>query len=218
MSGLLVTNPSCCITCCRPIVWDLVEEVIVVDDSEITEAMKLYYGILKVAVEPSGAIGLAAVLSKSFHSNPAWTSCRDIGIILSGGNLDLGALWNSFRVRKLKSGSGSLCHSISSTLLCNNSNMPMSTSAAIPRILWIVITHVLGDCFRDSRYPRSPSSFFRENGKPNFLLDSRVKQLIAKSSGIEWSTQTEANAHSCNQNKITVEKEILFGYENKTQS
>ncbi|KAI6702130.1 hypothetical protein NL676_011266 [Syzygium grande] len=69
-----------------PVVRDLVDDVIVVDDTDIVEAMRLCYEILKVAVEPSGAIGLAAVLSESFRSNPAWKDCNHIGIILSGGH------------------------------------------------------------------------------------------------------------------------------------
>ncbi|KAK2998145.1 hypothetical protein RJ639_026598, partial [Escallonia herrerae] len=51
--------------------------------------------IMKVEVEPSGAIGLAAVLSVSFRENPAWKDCNHVGIILSGGNVDLGVLWDS---------------------------------------------------------------------------------------------------------------------------
>ncbi|KAL8101913.1 serine racemase [Apium graveolens] len=78
-----------------PIVRDFVDDVIVVEDKEIIKAMRLCYEILKVAVEPSGAIGLAAVLSDSFRGNPAWKDCHHIGIVLSGGNLDLGALWDS---------------------------------------------------------------------------------------------------------------------------
>ncbi|GAB2302532.1 hypothetical protein Dimus_036538 [Dionaea muscipula] len=79
----------------RPIVRDLVDDIITVEDEEIVEAMRLCYEILKVAVEPSGAIGLAAVLSDSFQKNPAWKDCNHIGIILSGGNVDLGVLWES---------------------------------------------------------------------------------------------------------------------------
>lgn len=74
---------------------DFVDDVIVVEDKEIIEAMRLCYEILKVAVEPSGAIGLAAVLSDSFRQNPAWKDCHHIGIVLSGGNVDLGILWDS---------------------------------------------------------------------------------------------------------------------------
>ncbi|PHT39720.1 Serine racemase [Capsicum baccatum] len=79
-----------------PIVRDLVEDIIVVDDKEIIQAMKLCYEILKVAVEPSGAIGLAALLSDSFKNNAAYSDCKHVGIVLSGGNVDLGVLWNSF--------------------------------------------------------------------------------------------------------------------------
>lgn len=79
----------------RPIVRDLVDDVIVVDDEEIIQAMRLCYEILKIAVEPSGAIGLAAVLSSSFKTNPAYSKCNNIGIVISGGNVDLGVLWNS---------------------------------------------------------------------------------------------------------------------------
>nr|XP_016457953.1 PREDICTED: serine racemase-like [Nicotiana tabacum]XP_016457954.1 PREDICTED: serine racemase-like [Nicotiana tabacum]XP_016457955.1 PREDICTED: serine racemase-like [Nicotiana tabacum] len=78
-----------------PIVRDLVDDVIVVDDKEIIQAMRLCYEILKIAVEPSGAIGLAAVLSDGFQNNPAYSECSHIGIVISGGNVDLGVLWNS---------------------------------------------------------------------------------------------------------------------------
>ncbi|KAG5589404.1 hypothetical protein H5410_039918 [Solanum commersonii] len=78
-----------------PIVRDLVDDVIVVDDEEIIQAMRLCYEILKIAVEPSGAIGLAAVLSNRFKTNPAYRECNNIGIVISGGNVDLGVLWNS---------------------------------------------------------------------------------------------------------------------------
>ncbi|KAJ8538649.1 hypothetical protein K7X08_029945 [Anisodus acutangulus] len=78
-----------------PIVRDLVDDVIVVDDKEIIQAMRLCYEILKIAVEPSGAIGLAAVLSDGFQKNPAYSECNHIGIVISGGNVDLGVLWKS---------------------------------------------------------------------------------------------------------------------------
>ncbi|KAH7864481.1 hypothetical protein Vadar_029999 [Vaccinium darrowii] len=80
-----------------PIVRDLVDDVITVEDKAIVEAMRLCYEILKVVVEPSGAIGLAAVLSDDFRNNPAWKDCSNVGIVLSGGNVDLDVLWGSFR-------------------------------------------------------------------------------------------------------------------------
>lgn len=78
-----------------PIVRDLVDDIITVEDKEIVDAMKLCYEILKVAIEPSGAIGLAAVLSDSFKQNSAFKDSCNIGIVLSGGNVDLGVLWES---------------------------------------------------------------------------------------------------------------------------
>ncbi|KAF9600060.1 hypothetical protein IFM89_002533 [Coptis chinensis] len=79
-----------------PVVRDLVDEVIVVEDKEIIQAMRMCYEILKVVVEPSGAIGLAAVLSHSFQQNPAYKDSGNIGIIVSGGNVDLGVMWESY--------------------------------------------------------------------------------------------------------------------------
>ncbi|XP_010455573.1 PREDICTED: serine racemase [Camelina sativa] len=80
-----------------PVVRDLVDDVITLEDCEIIEAMRMCYEILKVSIEPSGAIGLAAVLSNSFRSNPSLSDCKNIGIVLSGGNVDLGSLWASFK-------------------------------------------------------------------------------------------------------------------------
>jgi serine racemase len=42
-------------------------------------------------VEPSGAVGLAAVLSPGFKQLPALAGCSRIGIVLCGGNLDFEA-------------------------------------------------------------------------------------------------------------------------------
>lgn len=78
-----------------PVVRDLVDDIITVEDKEIVEAMRYCYEILKVAVEPSGAIGLAAVLSDSFKQNPGLKDSQNIGIVLSGGNVDLGVMWQS---------------------------------------------------------------------------------------------------------------------------
>ncbi|KAJ4759369.1 L-threonine dehydratase catabolic TdcB [Rhynchospora pubera] len=78
-----------------PVVRDLVDDVITVSDEEIIKAMQMFYEILKVAVEPSGAIGLAAVLSDQFKQSEAWKESNKVAIIVSGGNVDLAALWNS---------------------------------------------------------------------------------------------------------------------------
>ncbi|KAM0012525.1 putative ammonia-lyase, Serine racemase [Helianthus debilis subsp. tardiflorus] len=53
-----------------PIIRDLVDDIITVNDEEILEAMRYSYEILKVAVEPSAAIGLAVVLFDNFKKHP----------------------------------------------------------------------------------------------------------------------------------------------------
>ena len=63
----------------------LVDEVLLVDDDEIVAAMRLLFERAKAVVEPSGAIGLAAVLR-----DRARFAGRRVGVILSGGNVDAG--------------------------------------------------------------------------------------------------------------------------------
>lgn len=67
-----------------PIIRDNVKEVITVSDPEIISAMRLIWERMKIIVEPSCAVPLAAVLkSKEKFSN------KRVGIILTGGNVDL---------------------------------------------------------------------------------------------------------------------------------
>jgi threonine dehydratase/serine racemase len=70
-----------------PVVRDLVERVFTVTDEEIIAAMRLLMERMKIVVEPSGAVPLAAVLSDAFRAHAE--GVRSIGIILSGGNVDL---------------------------------------------------------------------------------------------------------------------------------
>jgi threonine dehydratase len=61
-----------------------VEKIIRVTESEIVNAMILIWERMKIIVEPSGAVTLAAVLqSKAQFKN------KKIGLVLSGGNVDL---------------------------------------------------------------------------------------------------------------------------------
>jgi len=69
-----------------PVVRDLVEEVIVVDDSAIREAMERIWTRMKVLVEPSAAVPLAAVASPGFRERDGLAR---VAVVLSGGNLDL---------------------------------------------------------------------------------------------------------------------------------
>jgi len=62
-------------------------EVIVVDDAATTAAMRLLWEVLKQVVEPSSATVLAAVLAQ-----PQRFAGLRVGLVLSGGNVDLPAL------------------------------------------------------------------------------------------------------------------------------
>jgi threonine dehydratase len=62
----------------------LVDDIVTVRENSIVQAMRLIWEVLKIIVEPSGAVSYAAVVEGSFESRGA-----RIGIILSGGNLDL---------------------------------------------------------------------------------------------------------------------------------
>ena len=69
----------------------LVAEIVTVSDEAIVRAMRQMWEVLKIVVEPSGAVPYAALLDA-----PAALRGRRIGIIVSGGNLDLDHLpWSS---------------------------------------------------------------------------------------------------------------------------
>ena len=54
-------------------------------DEDVLAAMTTLYDVFGIVVEPSGAISLAAVLTREFIEKEEISS---IGIILSGGNVD----------------------------------------------------------------------------------------------------------------------------------
>jgi len=66
------------------IILEHVREIITVNDKEIIQAMRLIWERMKIIVEPSSAVPLAAVLKKK----EKFTG-KKIAIIISGGNVDL---------------------------------------------------------------------------------------------------------------------------------
>ena len=67
-----------------PILQKHVDHIVCVEEQEIIKAMKLLWERLKIVVEPSSAVAFAAVLKeKNLFRN------KRVGIILSGGNVDL---------------------------------------------------------------------------------------------------------------------------------
>ncbi|MFH4966245.1 pyridoxal-phosphate dependent enzyme [Gaetbulibacter sp. M235] len=70
-----------------PIIKKYVEKIVRVEEEEIIEAMKLIWERMKIIIEPSSAVAFAAVLkNKEDFKN------KKIGVILSGGNVDVGNL------------------------------------------------------------------------------------------------------------------------------
>jgi threonine dehydratase len=66
-----------------PIIKSLAERIALVSDDEIRAAVKFLLLRLKVLVEPSGAVGAAAVLFRKLPEE-----IGSVGVVLSGGNVD----------------------------------------------------------------------------------------------------------------------------------
>ena len=67
-----------------PIIQQYVEKIVTVDDESIIKSMRLIWERMKIIIEPSSAVVLAA----AFNRNELFTGKR-VGLILSGGNVDL---------------------------------------------------------------------------------------------------------------------------------
>jgi len=70
-----------------PIVQEHVEAVALISEDEIKAAVRFLLERLKIVVEPSGAVGVAAAL---FGKLPA--EVESVGVVISGGNVDLDQL------------------------------------------------------------------------------------------------------------------------------
>ena len=66
------------------IIREKVDQIITVSEEEIVDAMQFIWERMKLVVEPSGAVSLAGVLSKQID-----LQSKRVGIIISGGNIDL---------------------------------------------------------------------------------------------------------------------------------
>jgi threo-3-hydroxy-L-aspartate ammonia-lyase len=70
-----------------PLVLRYVHDIITVTDAELVAAMRLLWERMKLVVEPTGALATAGVLQGAIDVRD-----RRVGIILSGGNVDLKAI------------------------------------------------------------------------------------------------------------------------------
>jgi threonine dehydratase len=71
------------------VIRDLVDEIVLVSESQLETAVALLLQIEKTVVEGAGAAGLAAVMA-----NPDKFKGRNVGIVLCGGNIDTRLLAN----------------------------------------------------------------------------------------------------------------------------
>lgn len=78
-----------------PIIQELVSEIITVSEEHIIDAMKFYWERMKLVVEPSGAVPLAGLLYGDI--DPSVIKNKKIGIIISGGNIDVSTFFNTMK-------------------------------------------------------------------------------------------------------------------------
>ena len=69
------------------ILRDHVEQIVTVDETSIVEAMRTVWERMKILIEPSSAVPVAALLMGGLE-----VQGKRVGVILSGGNVDLDRL------------------------------------------------------------------------------------------------------------------------------
>ncbi|XP_076210565.1 serine racemase isoform X1 [Aptenodytes patagonicus] len=73
-----------------PIIRDLVDDVLTVSEEEIKRATRLVWERMKLLIEPTAGVGVAAVLSEQFQAVPR--DVENVCVVLCGGNVDLSSL------------------------------------------------------------------------------------------------------------------------------
>ncbi len=69
------------------VIQEHLDLILLATDPQIVDAMRILFERMKLVVEPSGAVPLAALLANKEHF-----AGKRVGIIISGGNVDLGKL------------------------------------------------------------------------------------------------------------------------------
>ncbi|MEC7564122.1 MAG: pyridoxal-phosphate dependent enzyme [Planctomycetota bacterium] len=72
-----------------PVVRDLVDDVVLVNDDQICDAMRALWERAKIVVEPSGAVACAAACSEQIKAD---NSLQRVAVVVSGGNVNLDQL------------------------------------------------------------------------------------------------------------------------------
>jgi len=84
----------------RPIIEQWVDEIVVVEEDLVADAMVLLMDRAKLYVEGGGAVGVSALLSGQVTPSSLGTTC----VVLSGGNVDLGLVPNLIRRHETQAG------------------------------------------------------------------------------------------------------------------
>ncbi len=79
-----------------PLVLEHVDEMVTVSDAALVQAMHLLWERMKIVVEPTGALGAAALLDGTVPGRN-----QRIGVVISGGNVDLGRAADLFETYAL---------------------------------------------------------------------------------------------------------------------
>ncbi|MBY8986178.1 MAG: pyridoxal-phosphate dependent enzyme, partial [Candidatus Lokiarchaeota archaeon] len=79
------------------IIQKYVDKILTVSEMEIIDAMRFLWERMKIIVEPSGAVPLAALLSVKIKIKD-----KKVGLILSGGNIDIEPFFHLLKERVLK--------------------------------------------------------------------------------------------------------------------
>lgn len=95
--GIAVKRPG---EITRPLVERWLDDIVVVEENMIADAMVLLLERAKLSVEGAGAVGVAALLSGKIGPAADGTTC----VVLSGGNVDLGILPNLIRRHETQAG------------------------------------------------------------------------------------------------------------------
>eukprot|EP01113_Clastostelium_recurvatum_P022558 TRINITY_DN2695_c0_g1_i2.p1 TRINITY_DN2695_c0_g1~~TRINITY_DN2695_c0_g1_i2.p1 ORF type:complete len:235 (-),score=64.99 TRINITY_DN2695_c0_g1_i2:296-1000(-) len=72
-----------------PVIKDNIEEVLTVTEDEIRAAMRVVWERVKIVIEPSSAVAVAAAIGSQFKASEKAKGCKRIGVVISGGNIDL---------------------------------------------------------------------------------------------------------------------------------
>ena len=75
-----------------PLLQEFVDEVITVSEDDIARWMRFAFERLKLVIEPSAAVGVAAIRSPAFKALARQAGWRNAALVICGGNCDLDRL------------------------------------------------------------------------------------------------------------------------------